>query len=133
MVRRNSILALCGAVAALAIVVIAVVIVLTRGGGRDAFTSEQVKEIAAIKAEAEYPSKLIVPQTRPTQPVVVATTQQVNPFEVFQKLMHRADEPSPRPSPGVPVEGGMPAATRPTTQASTQPLRGLTIAPIPPP
>ena len=53
MVRRNSILALCGAVAALAIVVIAVVIVLTRGGGRDAFTPEQVKEIAAIKAEAE--------------------------------------------------------------------------------
>src|SRR4051812_6225534 len=53
MVRKNSILALCGAVAALAIVVIALVIVLTRGGGRDAFTAEQVKEIAAIKGEAE--------------------------------------------------------------------------------
>src|SRR5712672_2517868 len=53
MVRKNSILALCGAVAALAIVVIAVVIVLTRGGGGDAFTPQQVKEIAAIKGEAE--------------------------------------------------------------------------------
>src|SRR5882762_9656899 len=52
MVRRNSILALCGAVAALAIVVIAVVIVWSRGT-RDAFTPQQVKEIVAIKAEAE--------------------------------------------------------------------------------
>src|SRR5258706_14611465 len=53
MVRKNSIYVLCGAIAAVSVVVIALVIVLMRGGGRDAFTPEQVKEIAAIKAEAE--------------------------------------------------------------------------------
>src|SRR5439155_16570155 len=203
--RKNSIAALYAAVGVLALVVIAMVIVLlVRPGARDAFTPQQVKEIAAIKGEAErlafegklaeahakyqqieqmvagrrirdsavwdlterakadqdrvyslllsemegkiaaatrpstryivvgnpppkeeYPSKLLPS----TQPAVVATTQPVNPFEVFQKLMSRGIEPSPRPSPGVPGEGVMRAETRPSTQAS----RGLAIAPIPAP
>src|SRR5881394_2112822 len=52
MVRKNSIYALGGAIAALVVVVVAVVILFARPG-RDAFTPEQVKEIAAIKGEAE--------------------------------------------------------------------------------
>src|SRR5207253_2729070 len=50
--RKNSIYALYGAIAALAVVATAVVIVLSRGA-RDAFTAQQVKEIASIKGEAE--------------------------------------------------------------------------------
>lgn len=54
MVRKISIHALYGAIASLVVVVIVLSIVLAmRGRGRDAFTSEQVQEIAGIKAEAE--------------------------------------------------------------------------------
>src|SRR2546430_1307494 len=207
--RKNSIAALYAAVGVLALVAIALVIVLViRHGRGDAFTPQQVKEIVAIKAEAErlaiagklaeaharyqqieqmvagrriresavwdlterakadqdrvyslllsemegkiaaatrpstryivvgnpppkeeYPSKLMPS----TQAAVVATTQPVNPFEVFQKLMHRTDEPSTRPSSGVTGEGVMAVATRPATRATTPPSKGLAIAPIPAP
>src|SRR2546421_4409388 len=52
--RKNSIAALYAAVGVLALVVIAMMIVLVvRPGARDAFAPQQVKEIAAIKGEAE--------------------------------------------------------------------------------
>src|ERR1051325_1609344 len=52
MARKNSIYALGGAIVALVIVVIAVMFLLSRPR-RDAFTPQQVKEIATIKGEAE--------------------------------------------------------------------------------
>src|SRR3954469_17495996 len=51
MVKRNYIHALIGAVGALAVIALVVIIVARRSG--DAFTAQQVQEIAAIKAEAE--------------------------------------------------------------------------------
>src|SRR5438128_3954853 len=222
--RKKTTTALYAAVAGLALAVIVLIVALMmRAGRRDAFTPEQVREIAAIKAEAEklaiegklaeahakyqqieqmtagrriresavwdlterakadqdrvyslllsemearlvaptaaatrpttryivvgnpppaeeYPSKLILPPCLPpplvptTRPAaVMASTHPVNPFEVFQKLLHRADQPSPQPSPRVLGEGVMTVATRPTTQATTQPSKGLAIAPILPP
>src|SRR6184192_1907097 len=51
MLKRNSIYALAGAIGALAVIALVVILVAQRN--RDAFTSEQVQEIAAIKAGAE--------------------------------------------------------------------------------
>ena len=51
MLKRNSIYALAAAFGALAVIALVVILVAQRN--RDAFTSEQVQEIAAIKAGAE--------------------------------------------------------------------------------
>src|SRR3954470_24795380 len=51
MVKRNYIHALIGAVGALAVIALVVILVARRSG--DAFTAQQVQEMAAIKAEAE--------------------------------------------------------------------------------
>src|SRR6267142_6001370 len=54
LMRKNPTHALYAAMAVLAMAVIALAVVLViRTGGRDAFTPEQVQEIAAIKGEAE--------------------------------------------------------------------------------
>ncbi|HEV8290788.1 MAG TPA: hypothetical protein VGP94_02640, partial [Tepidisphaeraceae bacterium] len=191
-------------IAGLALPLIAVAIVLGVRSGRDAFTPQQVQEIAAIKAEAEklaidgklaeahakyqqieqrvagrriresavwdlterakadqdrvfslllsemeaklaaraaamrpttryivvgnpppaedYPSKLLPA----TQPVVVASTQPSNPFDIFRPLLNRVAEPSTRQA--VDSVGARPS---PSTQSATQPARALAIAPIP--
>ena len=53
MIRKHPKAVLFGAAGALVVVAIALIAIVMRAGGRDAFSPDEVKEIARIKGEAE--------------------------------------------------------------------------------